>query len=183
MQIKKGDNITAQTLNSFRVLEGRAEKDEHGDFGSAVWVGCCVRKKKWYIWLKWRKISREGCVVAWLSGAVSSNTLSTSGLAGCEVQLQSGLGIQKRWMFPFLQSELRDPGSRSPEYPRSPNPASQPSSYDESSRCLRPGIPGARRSPAGSPQGAGRKPWPGPLFESWPQATIYGSHQNVLPIS
>lgn len=42
-------------MNSFRVLEGRAEKDEHGDFGSAVWVGCCVRKKKVVYLIKVKK--------------------------------------------------------------------------------------------------------------------------------
>lgn len=35
-QNKGEKKIRAQTLDLFRVLEGRAERDEHGDFGSAV---------------------------------------------------------------------------------------------------------------------------------------------------
>lgn len=45
-QNKGEKKIRAQMLNLFRLLEGKAERDEHEDFGSAVWVGCCVRKKK-----------------------------------------------------------------------------------------------------------------------------------------
>lgn len=48
-QNKGEKKIRAQTLNLFRVLEGRAERDEYGDFGFCGLGGMLCKEKKWVI--------------------------------------------------------------------------------------------------------------------------------------